>query len=254
MATLLVPTAEGVTLRFDVAGAGSRLSAGLIEMLLLGTGCSIVGLVLIAAMSFDTSGISRFVGGIFFGGVVLVVLGYHILFHLVWSGQTPGKRALGIRVMSADGYPPSALAIVLRAFVWPLDVLLLVPAPLGIILIAATPKHQRLGDLAAGTLVIRVPRKAADEEPSPRQSWSELPVRTLPLSTGLAARLDARDVEFLRRLLTRTDLDPEERRKLFVDAARHYAKVLDLGPFDDARVVLNEIYLFAREMLKTRAA
>jgi uncharacterized RDD family membrane protein YckC len=253
MATLLVPTAEGVALRFEIAGAGSRLAAGIVDGVILGTAVSIVGLALMIAMSFDSSGISGFVGGIFFGGVLLTVLAYHILFHVLSAGQTPGKRWVGIRVMSADGYPPSTLAIVLRALVWPLDVLVPVPAPLGLILIAATPKHQRLGDLAAGTLVMRVARSESAAEPFPRELWSTLPVRTLSLTPGLAARLGAHDLEFLRRLLTRTDLEAEERRRLFVDTARQYSDRLELGPFEDARVVLNEIYLFGREMSKTRA-
>ena len=156
--------------------------------------------------------------------------------------------------MSADGYPPSTLALLLRALVWPLDVFLSVPAPIGLILIAATPKHQRLGDLAAGTLVMRTPRNDAVIEPWPTESWSTLTLRTLPLTLGLSARLSSHDLEFLRRLLTRTDLDPEERRKLFIDTARHYSSLLDLGPFEDARIALKELYLFTRESARTKSA
>jgi hypothetical protein len=194
------------------------------------------------------------VAGIFVGGVILVALGYQFLFHALRHGQTPGKSVLGIRVMSADGYPPSALALVLRTLVWPLDVLLFVPAPLGLIVIAATPKHQRLGDLAAGTLVVRAPRSEVMSEPWPDQSWSALPLRKLALTHGLAARLSAHDIELMRQVIVRGDLDPEERRKLFVDTARHYATVLELGSFEDAREVLKELYLFARENARTKAA
>jgi hypothetical protein len=156
--------------------------------------------------------------------------------------------------MSADGYPPALFAIVLRALVWPLDVFLVVPAPLGLIVIAATPKHQRLGDLAAGTLVVRSPRDDGGREPWPRDTWSTLPHRTLALGPGLAARLDAGDVAFLRELIVRTDLAPEAQRKLFVDAARLYAERLELGSFEDARIVLREVYLFARETANARGA
>ena len=254
VSTLLVPTAEGVTLRFDVAGAASRLAAGLLDLTLLGAVYSILALGLMLATIFDPSGISNFVAGVLLGGAVLVAIAYHVVFHALWAGQTPGKRWLRIRVMSADGYPPSALALVLRGLVWPLDVFLFVPAPLGLIIIAATPKHQRLGDLAAGTLVVRMPREEAAPEPWPTLTWSALTTRTLPLAPGLAARLGARDLELLRELTMRTDLDPEERRKLFVDAARYYAERLELGPFDDARVVLRELYLFARETMKLHSA
>jgi hypothetical protein len=81
-----------------------------------------------------------------------------------------------------------------------------------------------------------------------------LKLRTLPLAPGLAARLSARDLELLRELVTRTDLEPEERRKLFVDAARYYTELLELGSFDDARIVLRELYLFARETMQAKSA
>ncbi len=252
--TLLVPTAEGVTLRFDVAGAASRLAAGLLDMVILVVAFALVALILLIAASFDPSGISNFAAGVLFGGTVLVAIAYHIVFHALWAGQTPGKRWVRIRVMSADGYPPSVLAVVLRALVWPIDVFLFVPASIGLIVIAATPRHQRLGDLAAGTLVVRVPREDAAGEPWPTQTWSLLKLRTLPLAPGLAARLSARDLELLRELVTRTDLEPEERRKLFVDAARHYTELLELGSFEDARIVLRELYLFARETMQAKSA
>jgi hypothetical protein len=69
------------------------------------------------------------------------VLAYHALFHALRGGQTPGKRTLGIRVLSADGLPPTVMQIVLRALLWPIDVLLPVPAPIGLMLIAATSRR-----------------------------------------------------------------------------------------------------------------
>jgi uncharacterized RDD family membrane protein YckC len=252
--TLVVDTSEGVTLRFEIAGAGSRLAAGLLDLVMLGSGYLALGIALMLAMSLDPSGASGFFVGLYAAGGLLIAILYHFLFHALRRGQTPGKSALGIRVMSSDGYPPRTFALLIRALVWPIDVFLIVPLPLGLIVITATPKHQRLGDLAAGTLLIRAPREAAPSEPWPDEAWSTLAVRTLPLMPGLSARLSARDLEFLRRLITRTDLDPEERRKLFVEAARHYSSLLDLGPFEDARVVLKELYLFARETSRTRAA
>src|SRR4029078_12520472 len=98
-------------------------------------------------VSFDPSGVSGFVAGLVVGGGVLAILAYHVLYHAFWEGQTPGKRALGIRVLSAAGHPATLMKLVMRALLWPIDVLLTVPLPVGMIVIAATPKHQRLGDL-----------------------------------------------------------------------------------------------------------
>jgi hypothetical protein len=87
----------------------------------------------------------------------------------------------------------------------------------------------------------------AKEEPFPGESWSALTERTLPLMPGFAARLSAEDAAFLRELWTRDGLDPVPRRRQFIAAARHYCERLGVSEFHDARVVLKELYLFARE-------
>ena len=80
-------------------------------------------------------------------------------------------------------------------------------------------------------------------EPWPESTWSSLTDRQLALDAGMAARLTSEDYEFLRDLVTRRGLERAEKRRLFVAAARHYCARLGLGSFDDARVVLREIYL-----------
>ena len=79
---------------------------------------------------------------------------YFILFELVWSGQTPGKRALGIRVVRDEGFPVDAGAAVIR------NLVRIVEAGLGFYVISAvvtllSPENKRLGDFAAGTIVVR---------------------------------------------------------------------------------------------------
>ena len=247
MTTLVVPTSEGVDLRQDIAGAGSRFAAGLLDGIVIGLGYLLVALAVLLPAAFDPTGLSRFVFGVLVGGAVLLVLGYHVLFHALGSGQTPGKRALGIRVLSTDGHPPTLFQVVLRALLWPIDVLLLVPIPIGLIVIETTAMHQRLGDLFAGTLVVRAPATRSPREPLERMQLSALQKRTLALTPGAAAHLSAEDRAFLRELLVRPELSDERRRALFVAAARHYAARLGLGPFADARTVILELYLFARE-------
>jgi uncharacterized RDD family membrane protein YckC len=247
LAQLLTITSEGVTLRQEIADAGARLAAGIVDLVVLSLLLLLLALTAVAVGTADPTGVSGFFVGLLAGGVILLVLGYHVLFHQLAGGRTPGKMLLSIRVVSADGYPPSFLAIVLRALVWPIDVLPLLILPIGLVVIALSPRRQRLGDIVAGTVVVHARERAIAPEPWPGQLWSTLPERALPLSPLSLARLDARDVELLRQLITRPSLHPDERRRLFVDAARHYAERLDLGPFQDARLVLRELYLFARE-------
>ena len=138
---------------------------------------------------------------------------------------------------------------------WPLDALL-PPAPFGILglaLIAGTARHQRLGDIVAGTLVVREEVDRYTRDPFPKKRWAELKDRTLADRPGLAARLDDADYDFLRRLLLRGDLRAEEGRRLFGSVAEHYRERLELQPFDDARAFLGELYLFMRDARRRRA-
>lgn len=251
---LVIETAEGVRLRREIAGAGSRFAAALLDLLLLFAGYLLLALAVALIAGIDPTGAGNLVLGALLGGVFVVAVLYQAAFLLAWGGESPGRRALGLRVVSADGYPVGALQVVIRSLVWPIDALLMVPLPLGFLLAFATERHQRLGDLAAGTLAVRVRARARETaEPFAGERWSALPMRTLALSPGMAARLSPRDLDLLRDLWTREDLAPDARRLLYVEAARAYAARLDLGAFEDARVVLKELYLFARESLEARA-
>ena len=159
MPRLEVHTTEGVTLDLDVVGPGTRFTAALLDALILGTVLAGVFLVLLIASGLDPSGVSDFLVRFISLGVLLIAVGYQVVFHWRDSGRTPGKRALGIRVIAADGQPASFFQLVLRGVISIADVLPL-PLPVGLIAIAVTPKRQRLGDLVAGTLVVREPQRA----------------------------------------------------------------------------------------------
>ena len=154
MVQLVTATSEGVTLRQDIADAGARMAAGIVDviLILLLAFVTVVGVALVA--SVDPSGFSGFFAGLVLGGLLLMLLGYQIFFHRFADGRTPGKMLLAIRVVSTDGYPPSFLALLLRALIWPIDVLFFLPLPIGLYVIALSPLRQRLGDLVAGTVVV----------------------------------------------------------------------------------------------------
>jgi len=252
--TLLTATSEGVALRQEIADAGSRFAAGFVDLLIIVLVYIVLLFAILLAASVDPSGLSGILMGVLAGGAILTVLAYNVVFHHFGGGRTPGKMLLSIRVVAADGYPASLIALLLRALIWPIDVLLSFPLPIGLYVIALTPRRQRLGDLVANTVVVRADPRVVRTEPWPGELWSTLPERTLPLSPLALARLDARDVELLRELVTRPSLQADERRRLFVDVARHYAEKLELGPFQDARLVLRELYLFAREHRAAQSA
>jgi uncharacterized RDD family membrane protein YckC len=252
MTRLQIETSEGVRLSVEIAGAGSRFAAGMLDAIVLGLGLFLTVLFLSVAHAFDGGIATEVLLGLVAGGFVLIVVAYHVIFHVLAGGRTPGKMALGIRVVAADGRPASTLAILMRGLIQPIDLLVTVPVPLGVILIAATPRHQRLGDLAAGTMVVHERRREWLRDPYPGETWRSLPVRTLPLTPGLEARLTPDDRALLRTLVSREGLEDDARRRLFIGAARMFAEKLELGSFEDARVVLKELYLFVRETAAER--
>jgi uncharacterized RDD family membrane protein YckC len=257
MPTLEVRTPEGLVLEAELAGPGSRFGAALVDAALFALGYACIAGVVLLATYADVTGLSTLIVGILVVGLYLCLGLYFLCFHLLWQGQTPGKRLFGLRVAAADGYPPSTVQHVLRALLWPIDALL-PPLPpfgfLGLVVMAMTEKRQRIGDLVAGTLVLRERAPPPGSEPFPDETWSGLATRVLPLDPGLAARFDGADQELLRELQTRTHLAPDERRALFVSAARLYTERLGISEFDDARVVLKELYLFLREVRRAGTA
>ena len=83
-----------------------------------------------------------------------VFWGYYIVFELAWGGRTPGKRVAKIRIVRADGGPAGASEIVVRNLVRMID-MLPVGYLIGLITMLANRQARRLGDFAAGTLVVK---------------------------------------------------------------------------------------------------
>ncbi|MFA9445170.1 RDD family protein [Egicoccus sp. AB-alg6-2] len=149
-------TPEGVELDLEYATVGSRGIAYLLDVVIVGCLLALVG------VAEATFGVSGFVPG--WLGLALLLLfafmlqfGYPIAFETLWRGRTPGKAAMGLRVVTTEGAPVGLRHAAVRAVVgllelWPTAG---IPAMVTSIL---TARGQRLGDLAAGTVVLRVQR------------------------------------------------------------------------------------------------
>ena len=153
---LSIETPEQVALEFPLAGVGSRFLALAIDMLLQVT----IGLLVVAAVAGAWSLVGRRlgVGGSWFGAVVLIATfllfyGYFAGFEAFWHGQTPGKRLIGLRVLSVTGRPARIDEALLRNLLRVIDQLPGVYA-IGIVTMLVSTRNQRLGDLAAGTVVV----------------------------------------------------------------------------------------------------
>lgn len=247
MPRIEVRTVEGITLELDVAGAGTRFLAGLLDALLLVLLLLLIGIGLKALAAVDPTGVVGFAQALLLLGFALVIIAYHVLYHHLAGGQTPGKQAMGIRVVTTDGQPAGLASLTLRGVLMIVDAL---PLPLftGLVAIVVTPRRQRLGDLVAGTLVVRDARQDAyGLEPWGQETWSGLQVRVLDLSPAAAARFDRDDLAFLREVITRRTMDPLRRKALLRRVARDYAGRLGFEREEDPRAIIRELYIFLRE-------
>ncbi len=155
---LSVETPEQISLNFQKAGIGSRFFAALIDTSLL--------LLIVFIGSYVNERLISELGSVFgnwlaaIGGIVVFALfwGYYMAFEIITNGQSPGKRLLGLRVMKTGGYPISFADSAIRNLVRVVDFLPFFYC-IGLIAMLINGNWQRLGDLAAGTLVVKTARK-----------------------------------------------------------------------------------------------
>jgi uncharacterized RDD family membrane protein YckC len=158
--TLVIETPERVPLHFALASIGNRFIACAIDHTI-----QIVSLILIAvfvATITDASDFSsRLMNAPKWVIALLVVIqalifdGYFAVFEWVWRGQTPGKRWLKLRVIREDGRPISFFEAMVRNLLRTVDFLVPPFYSIGLISVFATARDQRVGDLVAGTVVVR---------------------------------------------------------------------------------------------------
>jgi uncharacterized RDD family membrane protein YckC len=158
---LNIDTPEQVALEFSLASIGSRFLALALDTLIQGVGAVILlGLAIFAVGFFAAAagvGLPAQPGPWIMGALILgwfvLYAGYFAIFEAVWNGQTPGKRVVGLRVIHASGRPISVFEAVLRNVVRIADQMPGIYA-VGIIAVFVTERSQRLGDLAAATVVV----------------------------------------------------------------------------------------------------
>ncbi|MCW5937261.1 MAG: RDD family protein [Fimbriimonadaceae bacterium] len=147
----LILTPEKVVVSYRLAGVGARVSAYAADLVIIALLLSAVSFLL-GALTFPlgTEAVTAVTGLLFF----VLFLGYPMYFEAFHRGQTPGKRAIGLRVVMADGTPVTAAAASYRNFLRLADMLPLLYLA-GFLAIFTNARSQRLGDLAAGTIVVQ---------------------------------------------------------------------------------------------------
>src|SRR5438309_6964131 len=148
-------TTEKVPFTYRVAGMGSRFLAWLIDALLMSL-LVFGGLLAGSVLDALRPGLGT---AVFLVGMFVVTWGYFLFFEWLWHGQTPGKRLLGIRVIQWRGTGIAFYQAAVRNILRVVDSLPFFYA-VGIAVAACNRLQRRLGDFAAGTLVVHVERKA----------------------------------------------------------------------------------------------
>jgi uncharacterized RDD family membrane protein YckC len=226
---LRIDTPEQVALELPVAGIGSRFLAIAIDTILQ------VALALVVILVVTVSGLGlrplarltaswqSFAPALIILAIFCIYWGYFAVFEIAWRGQTPGKRAAKIRVIRDTGRPIDAWAAIIRNLLRAIDI---IPGVYGVGLIAMIlNRHsRRLGDFAAGTVVVHDRRP--DELVAP---WS--PSTPAAAAHPDAARLTDAEVVLIETYLARRlDYDPAAGQAAAEQIVARIARLTGLAP------------------------
>jgi len=146
MDSIRIQTAQNIDIQYEIAGISDRILAGLIDLVIIAAYCIAIGLF-ISALNIEIGFAAQMI--LFF----LIPVSYYLLSEMYMNGQTVGKRQMSIRVARIDGAQPTFSNYLLRWMLFFVDAGFMC---IGVLVMLFTEKGQRLGDLAAGTIVIKL--------------------------------------------------------------------------------------------------
>ncbi|MGI0491924.1 RDD family protein [Alkalinema pantanalense CENA528] len=254
-------TPESVALEFTLAGIGSRAFALLVDYHILAL-VIVVFLLLWLALSFqlteyllqlniDYSGLSNWLIAIPFLIVFVIFVGYFIFFETLWKGQTPGKKWAKIRVIQDNGQPVSLRQATLRALLRPIDDTLF----LGFVFIVLGKQEKRIGDWAAGTVVVQEELPPVGSAAFPLSGQAQEVADRL-LAVADLTQLLPDDFAIVREYLQRRNqLSADAKATTSLNLAKQVQKVLTLDklPFDmTPDLFLEGVYLAYQQQFGDR--
>ena len=229
-----IVTPEAVVLDVETAGVASRVFAGLIDFAIQ------IGILWLGTLLLALGGVidpSSFNMGLALL-VALVLMGYPVISETLMRGRTVGKRALGLRAVTLEGAPIRLRHASLRMMGGLVDRFLPPLGVTGMLMVMGTQRHQRVGDLIAGTIVIRDP----DRTLLPPAVWFPVPVGLEAFSATIdpTAMTDEQYTVIRSFLMRNRELSAEARYSLAADLAGRAAASLR---HDGLRSVHPEAYL-----------
>ena len=158
--TLIIETPERVPLHFALASIGNRFLACAIDHTIQALTIALMILAFMVVANYSSLGdrlsnAPKWVYAVLIIVVLLLVSGYFAFFEWLWNGQTPGKRWLKLRVIREDGRPITFFEAAVRNLLRDFDIMPFPFYSIGLISVFISSKDQRVGDMVAGTVVVR---------------------------------------------------------------------------------------------------
>jgi uncharacterized RDD family membrane protein YckC len=237
---------ENVRLGFRLAGPGSRLGAYLLDLgVRAAVFYGIANLLMIVLLPFASTGLPA---GAYFVVIFLLEWGYGCFFETWWSGQTPGKRAFGLRVIKTEGYAIGFYEAILRNLLRAADFVPLFYAA-GFLAALSNSRFQRIGDLVAGTMVVREKKPSFGGELAGLSDYPPLP----PEAFRHRFRPSEKTLEVIEGLFRRRfDLAPSRLDEIALILAEPLSKRLE--GFADRKFARDEPAEFLFRVLSTHRA
>lgn len=188
MQTIQVRTTQNVFIQYPLASVGDRILGFLIDRLIL-VAYIIAIVALFIKLEMEVIWVWLIIVGVPF-------LFYHLFFEILMNGQTPGKRAMNIQVIRMDGTPATIGDYLLRWIFSFVDFYIL-SGVIAVIVVAVGGKGQRVGDVVAGTSVVKLIQQ---KEITAGQIFVAAPQDYIP-TFNQVVHLNDRDIELIQRAL-----------------------------------------------------
>ncbi len=210
MDSIRIQTAQNIDIQYEIAGISDRIIAALIDMLII-VAYSLAIWQLLSAFGIQIGPALSMIA--FF----LIPILYYLLSEMYMNGQTIGKRQMSIRVARADGGQPTFSNYLLRWMLFFVDAGFMF---IGVLVMLFTEKGQRIGDLAAGTIVIKLKNRVTIDD----TIYVELREDYVPTFPQVEVLTDA-DMEVIKDVLK--VISKPETSPAVLDTAAHAKTVVE---------------------------
>lgn len=189
MNTVKITTTQNIELEYDLASLGERVVGYIVDALIVTAYLIIILVVFMGVNLINSDGLIMFL-------FMFPIFFYHLLSEILMNGQSVGKKVMNIKVISLDGHQPSLGQYLIR-WLFRLVDFTVTNGICALICVAVSEKKQRVGDIVAGTTVIKtVPRTALHQTIYTPVQHSEYTV-----SFPEVARLADKDIQLIKEVI-----------------------------------------------------